>query len=205
MNAKSTRVTIVIILLVLGLVGYYAYLSGRVKDDHRAAAEQISDLDAVLSRDLNANYPPTPKEVMKYYNEITKVLYGGMEDLTEDDVDDLGLKMRGLYDSDLLAINDVGGHLMNLRKEVKEYRDSGRKITNCSVASSSNIEYYSVDGYDFARLLCTYNVNEGGMSTTQKLIFLLRKDSEKRWKIYGWDLEENVDLTGDSEGKGSDA
>ncbi len=206
MKAKTTKVTIIIVLLVLCMVGYYAYLSGRAKDQKRANAEPVSALESVLNRDLTTNYPSTPKEVMKYYNEIIKVLYGGTEEeVTQDDVDALAMKMRGLYAAELLAHNEMGTHLILLRSEVKEYQDKGRKITNCSVASSSNVDYYSVDGYDFARLLCTYNINEGGVSSTQKLIFLLRKDADRRWKIYGWDLEENVDLTGDSEDKGSDA
>ncbi len=206
MRAKTTKVTILIVLLVLSMVGYYAYLSGRVKDQKRSSAEQVSLLDTVLNRDLVNDYPSTPKEVMKYYNDIVKLLYGGTDDeLSQDVVDDLAMKMRGLYDAELLAHNEMGTHLIRLRSEVTEYQEKGRRITNCSVASSSNVDYYSVDGYDFARLLCTYNVNEGGVSSTQKLIFLLRKDADRRWRIYGWDLEENVDLTGDSEDKGSDA
>ena len=206
MKAKTTKVTIIIVLLVLSMVGYYAYLSGRAKDAKRANAEPVSVLETVLKRDLTTDYPSTPKEVMKYYNEIIKIMYGGTdEEVSQDVVDDLAMKMRGLYDAELLANNEMGTHLIRLRSEVKEYQDKGRKITNCSVASSANVDYYSVDGYDFARLLCTYNINEGGVSSTQKLIFLLRKDADRRWKIYGWDLEENVNLTGDSEDKGSDA
>ena len=66
------------------------------------------------------------------------------------------------------------------------------------MASSANVDYYDRDGFHFARLLCTYNISEGGNSYTLRLVYLLRKDpADKRWKIYGWDLLENVDLTGE--------
>ena len=46
--------------------------------------------------------------------------------------------------------------------------------------------------------MCTYNVTENNQSSTLRLIYLLRKDpGDKRWKIFGWDLYENVDLTGE--------
>ena len=59
------------------------------------------------------------------------------------------------------------------------------------------MDFYTRDGYSFARLLCTYNINESGKSQTERIIYLLRKDSDKHWKIYGWDFEANVDLNGD--------
>ena len=86
---------------------------------------------------------------------------------------------------------------ISLKEDVQSYKDAKRKVTNAGVASSTNVDYYTRDGYSFARLLCTYNVNENGTSETQRIVYLLRKDSEKRWKIYGWDFEANVDLNGD--------
>ena len=70
---------IVIILLIL-VIGYYFYLSNR---DVEPKEEDIKLTEAqeLLLRDLDRNYPPTPKEVVKYYFEITKCLYN--EELSE--------------------------------------------------------------------------------------------------------------------------
>ncbi|MCR5802380.1 MAG: hypothetical protein K6G57_08630 [Lachnospiraceae bacterium] len=201
MKQRQVRATAIIIILVLGLVAYYAFLSARAKDNKAEAA--MSAREIVLSRNLNNDYPATPREVMKYYNEITKCMYN--EELTGEEIDELGMKAREVYDDDLLAINETGGYLLRLRNEVKEGNENQRKITLASVASSSSVDYFTDDGYSWARILCTYNINENGTSLPQqRIIYLLRKDSGKRWKIYGWDLEENVhpEAVGTDEGSG---
>ena len=193
MKSGQIRVTITIIILVFGLVGYYSYLAGRAKTAQKDAT--MTAVEQALSRDITTDYPPTPKEVMKYYNEIMKCYYA--DDTSEDDIEALGLKARGLFDQKLLDANEVGSYLISLKEDVQSYKDAKRKVTNAGVASSTNVDYYTRDGYSVARLLCTYNVNENGTSETQRIVYLLRKDSEKRWKIYGWDFEANVDLNGD--------
>ena len=193
LKPRATRITIIIVLLVMAVVGYYAFLSGRAKQQR--ADKNMTAVEAALSRNLDKEYPPTPKEVMKYYNDIIKCYYN--EEVTDEEVESLGLKARGLFDEKLLAANEVGSYLIKLKEDVKGYHDAKRKITNAAVASSTNVDYYERDGYSFARLLCTYNINENGKSDTMKIIYLLRKDSDRHWKIYGWDFEANVDLNGD--------
>lgn len=190
---RATRITIIIFILVLALVGYYAYLSNKSKAER--ATESMTAIETALSRDLSKDYPPTPKEVMKYYNEILKCFYN--EDCTDEDVEALGIKARGLYDEELLAANELGTYLIKLKDDVDKYQEDGRRMTNTAVSSSTNVDYYSRDGYSFARLLCTYNINENGKNETMTVVYLLRKDSEKHWKVYGWDFAQNVDLNGD--------
>lgn len=52
------------------VVGYYAYLSGTHRTEQQEAV--MSEIDTVLSRNLENNYPSTPKEVVKYYNDLMK-------------------------------------------------------------------------------------------------------------------------------------
>lgn len=189
----ATRITIIIAILILAVVAYYAYLSNRSKVSRQQ--ESMTAIEEVLSRNLKNDYPPTPKEVMKYYNDITKCLYN--EECSNDDVDKLGMKIRELYDPDLQAANEIGSYLVNLENEVKARKESKTKLLSSTVAASTNVDYYTRNGYSFARLLCTYNVSDNGKKYTMRMIYLLRKDSDKRWKIYGWDFEENVDLNGD--------
>ncbi len=194
MKSGQIRVTIIIILLVFGMVGYYSFLAGRAKTAQKDAT--MTSVELALSRNLTNDYPPTPKEVMKYYNEIMLCYY--RDDVTDEEIDLLGIRARDLFDPDLQAINETGTYLIRLHQDIAEYRENGRKITNASVANSTNVDYYDRDGFHFARLMCTYNVSENNQSTTLRLIYLLRKDpTDNRWKIFGWDLYENVDLTGE--------
>lgn len=190
---RATRITIIIFLVVLAVVAYYAYLSNRSKE--QKAAKAMTAAEEVLARDLSKSYPPTPKEVVKYYNEFIKCYYN--EKLDDDQIDDLGIKARELYDEKLLAANELGSYLYKLREDIKDYQDNSKRITSTAVASSTDVDYYTRDGYSFARIVCTYNLNTKGTNETMDIVYLLRKDADKKWKIYGWDFAQNVDFNGD--------
>ncbi|MDE6015000.1 MAG: hypothetical protein K2H41_04740 [Acetatifactor sp.] len=189
MNKGATRTTIIISLLIVALVGYYAYLSN--KDRARREESAVTAVEAALSRDLNKDYPPTPKEVIKYYNELLRCLYN--EESSQDEIEALGLKARELYDEELLEANELGGYLIRLQSDVNDYRNNNRRITNFSVASSNNVEMFEQDGYSFAKIMCGYNIMQGGQSHPSDQVYLLRKDADRRWKIYGWEAAENLE------------
>ncbi|MCM1089323.1 MAG: hypothetical protein NC092_00125 [Butyrivibrio sp.] len=189
MKKSTTRVTIIIVILVVAVVGYYAYLANRSRSER--AEEAMSVVQTILSRDLSRDYPPTPKEVIKYYNEIFIAYYN--EECSEEDIEALGLKARELYDDELLAANEVGGYLINLQDEVKAGRKNERRITSPNVASSVNVELFKEDGYEFAKLQCDYTILESGQKYPTTQMYLLRKDADKRWKIYGWEDVKNLE------------
>ncbi len=200
MKSKQVQVTMIIVVLVVAMVGYYAYLSGKARE--RRLDKTMSAVEIVLSRNLTNDYPPTPREVMKYYNEIIKCYYN--EECTQDEIDDLGLRARDLYDQELLDANELGVYLIRLRQDVKDYKTSGRRITSAGVSSSTNVDFFEHKGYSCARILCVYGISEGGVSGQQRIVYLLRKDENKRWKIFGWDLEENVHIGGEEGSETSD-
>lgn len=188
MKKSTLRVTIVFMILIVGVVGYYAYLSGKSRD--AAKETKITEVQIVLSRDLQNNYPPTVKEVIKYYADIQKCLYGGAA--TEEEIEKLGLKARELYDEELLANNDEMVNLLQLKTEVEEFLSEENKITAVSVSSSNNVDTFTEDGYEFARIQCSYSILEKGKSNPTVIVYLLRRDEGRHWKIYGWDLAQNV-------------
>ncbi|MCI8543589.1 MAG: hypothetical protein HFH95_09780 [Lachnospiraceae bacterium] len=188
MKKSTTRMMLFFLVVIVGAVGYFAYLSGRSRDASKEAAMTAAQL--VLSRDLENNYPPTVKEVMKYYVDIQKCLYA--EECAEEEVEQLGMKARALYDDELLAANDVTGHLLQLKAEITSFQEDSRKITAASVASSANVDTFTEDGFEFARIHCTYTVLADGQSNLVDMVYLLRRDENRRWKIYGWDLAQNV-------------
>lgn len=182
MKKTATRTTIIIICLVAALVGYYAYLSNKNKESQDEATMTL--VQSTLSRDLVSDYPATPKEVMKYYHEIMKCFYD--EETTEKEIDQLALKARELYDRDLLAENPESVYLASLRSEISDFKDKKRKISSFSVPGSTSVVTDTIDGYSFARIVCSFNVTEGGFTTRIRTAYLLRRDENKRWKIYGW-------------------
>lgn len=187
MKKVTPKLVIVVVILLIALVGYYAFLANSKKEAKDAAKKEatITVVQQTLGRDLDRDYPGTPKEVIKYYNEIMRCFYN--EECTEGDIEDLGQKARELYDEELLEANEIGPYMIQLREDIKEYKDKKRRITGFIVSSSINVERFEEDGFSFARLMCTYNVMEGEVNHPTKLVYLLREDDEKRWKIYGWE------------------
>lgn len=186
---STTRMVIFVFILIIGVVGYYSFLNGR-RIDIQKEDTQYTPIEAILVRNLETDYPATPKEVIKYYNEIIKVLYN--EEYTEDELIEVVEKIRMLFDSKLIEENDMETHVAGLESEVIAFKDLKRRITNFTVANSINVDYSTVDGDSFARLKSTLFVLQGKSSGKVSQIYLLRKDSNGYWKIYGWDLEKNL-------------
>lgn len=189
MKKTTTRTMIIIFILILAVVGYYAYLSNKNREKREDTSESM--IQSTLGRDLNRDYPSTPKEVIKYYNDILRCFYN--EEGTEEDIEALGIKARELYDEALLDANELGSYLIRLQADVKDYKDNERRITGVNVAASTNVERFEQDGYSFAKIMCGYNITQGGQTYTTNQLYLLRRDSNKRWKIFGWEDVANLE------------
>lgn len=187
-NTSVTKITVLFIFLLVLVVGYYAYLSGTHCTEQQEAV--MSEVDTALSRDLDNDYPATPKEVIKYYNDLMKCFYN--EECTAEELQDLGRKSLQLFDEELQENNDEDTYLIRLQGEVQNYKDNKRKITSVSLAPSTNVDYYSVDGYSFARISCGYTMTENGKKTSTVMVYLLRRDDSRRWKIYGWETADQL-------------
>lgn len=190
-SKNTTKVAIIFLVLIVAVVAYFAYLSNKSRGVEDEAA--MTAVKLVLSRDLENNYPPTVKEVMKYYADIQKCLYS--QECLDEEAEQLGMKARALFDDELLAANDVTNHLLALKSEITSFQEDSRQITAASVASSANVDTFTEDGYEFARIHCVYTVLDGGQSNLVDMVYLLRRDGNRRWKIYGWDLAQNVNPT----------
>ncbi|MBQ7776283.1 MAG: hypothetical protein IJ379_10220 [Lachnospiraceae bacterium] len=197
-STKTSSVIFVIIAFAIVVVaGYYCYLVRRPAEE--TADKELTPVQEILLKDISISYPPTVKEVVKYYNEITKCLYN--EECSQEDLEALIQQERELFDEALLANNDWGSHVITLSGEVLAFKESGRKLTGCAVGASTDVDYFEADGYSFARIPCNYTVMQGAEYTTTMHIFLLRKDAQNHWKIYGWDVADNVNLNATAEEK----
>lgn len=188
---SGTKGMIILILLVAAVVGYYYYLSNKTdaaKEDNVA----ISKVSNVLLRDLKFNYPPTPREVMKYYSEITTCFYN--EEYTDSELEELARKARELYDEQLVSENTWSEYMVDLRTDIEKFRNEGISLNNYNIASSANVDFFKDDGYEWARIYCSYSLKQDKKYQAVNEIFLLRKDENGLWKIFGWDLAENVNV-----------
>lgn len=181
-KAQGTKGLIIAIVLILLVVGYYYYLSHREVD--KTEEVTVSEAQDLLLRDLDRNYPPTPKEVVKYFFDITKCLYN--EKLSETDVEALALKVQDLYDDELVLFNPYEEYFTELKSEIAAFQTSNSRILNYSTSSSVDVFYFEEDEGSFARLYGTYYLQVGKELKSLEEVFVLRKDDDGHWKIYGW-------------------
>lgn len=185
----GVRGTIILVVLIMGIIGYYFYLSNRTE----AREEQdttLTNLQTVLLKDLENDYPPTVKEVIKYFSEITLCLYDGK--VSDNDIEKLAAKEILLFDEDLLENNPWSDYLVDLKKDLEDFKDKELTVTGYTPAGSTSVFYFPQDGREWARIYCTYYIKSGKDNRSVFEVFLLRKDENGRWKIFGWDLAENV-------------
>ena len=183
---KGTKGMVILVFLVLLVLGYYFYLSNRSMPEktEEISVETMTVSQKILSRNLETNYPPSPREVVKYFSEITECYYN--EEHTDEELRDLGLKMREIYDDDLVANQTEEMYLSLLKSDVEEYKQNNRTISSFSPSSSVDVETFTKDGYECAKLYCVYDSNQDGLLYQTTLCFILRKDEDAHYKIYGW-------------------
>ncbi len=181
--------SIVIGVILVGLVaGYYYYLSNVKPRKDDSEEVKITAVQEVLTRNLDNNYPPTPREVVKYFGELTQCLIG--ESYTDEEFGNLALQIQKLYDDELVANKTQQQYLEDLKWDIHNFTEEGVVISSYSPASSVDVEEFQQDGFKWAKLQCSFTLRKGTQIQALTEIFLLRKDDEGHWKIYGWQPEE---------------
>lgn len=194
MKKKQGGVILLVILAVL-LVGAFAVVAYRTPKSSEEI--ELSQKDELLNKNILANYPSTPREVLKLFNRFIVVLYGtDSEELTSEEQQALGVKLRDLYDEELLEANPQDTNLTNLAQELLSFQSNAKVLLQANVCDSNEVEYISIDGVDGALVDVSYFIKANSKKFTRTYQrFLLRKDDAGQWKILGFDKidEENVD------------
>lgn len=182
---KYARIIGISVICIALIVGYYYYLSHKDKKDVETDTK-VGAVAEVLLEDLDKNYPPTPREVVKFYNQILTCFYN--EDYDDDQLEALGEQARKLMDTELLNNNPKEIYLSSLKKEVEEYKEKGQTLADTTVSSSNEIDYKTVDGRECAFVTASYFIKEGNSYNRTYQEYVLRKDGDKNWKIVGYQL-----------------
>ncbi len=184
------RILIVFVVLAIGIVGLFFYISNR-SNVVAEGRQQMSEVQEILARNLETNYPPTPKEVLKFYSEITQAFYG--EEYTDEELEKLALKSRQLFDDELVANQTDEQYLSALKMDIESWKHDKKVISSYSVSSSTDVQEYSYGGREWAQLYCIYSIRMGTNVAPIQEHFIMRKDQRGHWKILGWELVEPGD------------
>lgn len=186
-GVKTLIIGIILLCLVLG---YYYYLSNRNSGIREEEEVEITEIQEALMRNLDTKYPPSAREVLKYFGELAKCLYN--EDWTEEEFRQLAERVQLLYDDELVANQTQEQYLQNLKWDINELKKDEIVISTVTPASSTDVDYFEEDGYSWAKLYLTFTLRQGTALDVEEEIFLLRKDAKGHWKIYGWKSAEDV-------------
>lgn len=187
---KYIKYIVIGVILVALLVGIFLHLS---KKPTSGGEENITltEADKLIAKDLDLNYPKSPRAVVKYYSEILECMVN--DEVEEEDLKKLMEQARKLYDEDLLANNEEDDQWKRMVSELTGYDSADIYISKWEISTSSDVEYAEMDGREWASVHAVYTLKEFDSATYNNTseVYLLRKDSEGKWKIYGWQLDEN--------------
>lgn len=189
-GSRTIKIVIIAVFLAALVLGYYFYLSQKTGKEAAEEVVQITAVQSVLMKDLERNYPPTPKEVLRYYCQITQCFYN--EEYNEEELLELAAKIQELYDDELVANKSQEDYLNDLKTEIADMKQNQYTITGYEVSASTDVEHFVEDGRSCARMYCTFNLKQAGATGTTASMeqFVLRQDEDEHWKILGWELVE---------------
>ncbi|WP_313132732.1 DUF6715 family protein [Anaerocolumna sp.] len=181
-------------MLIFGIaiVAIYFKLSTSTSPIIERSSSNKTELELLLAKDIEKDYPSSPREVIKLYTRIMKSFYN--EDLTDEQVNQLAKQIRYLYDDELLANNSYEDYLLELKVEITEYKNKKRNIMNETIEDSNKVNYYTKDGKECASLTAGYTIKEKDSYTKLYEDFILRKDEQGNWKIIGWKTSDKTGI-----------
>lgn len=180
MKKRNVIRTILALVVIVLIVGAYYYFSVHERASVEDAVE-LTEVQKIITKNLDTNYPATPREVVKYYNRIMKCFYN--ETYTDDELYDLGDQARKLLDEELLENNPRDDYFSALIEDIEDYHERSKTIRSSSVCDSNDVEYQTVDGYECAYVQASYFTNENGSYDRTYQMYVLRKDDDGKWKI----------------------
>ena len=199
MKKKSSTLKIIFVMtiILLTLVLSYLYIQTRTTPLINRKDGNKSELEILLTKDIESGYPNSPRKLVELYSRYAKGMFN--EKPNDKEIETLADKIRLLFDDELLLNNPLDTYLIELKTEITSYRKANRTMMNYVIQSSDGIQYWTKDKVEYAYVIASYTLKENSDYTKIYEKFLIRKDSDGNWKILGWEIAEEVDLTSKAE------
>lgn len=179
---KKVGIVIAALLCVALLCGGFFLLKDR-SSERSEDDVQLTKVQKIITRDLENNYPATPREVVKFYNKIIECYYG--EEYTDKEFDSLLDQAQAVFDQELVDNNPKADYKKAVETEKADYKERSFKIRQSSVCSSSEVQYVTDDktGDKLAYVTASYFTEEKKKFDKTYQMYVLRKDKDGKWKI----------------------
>ena len=180
---KKAKYAIIAFACVCAICAGFYFLSA----SQTANEKELTDIDKVLVKDLEKDYPKTPREVVKFYNRIMEGYYGG--EATDKQIEALVDQMMYLLDEDLLLVNPRDEYYESVVTEIALYKQQKKVLLNTDVADSNEVKYLddvkegTTEKDKLAYIDASYFMREDKQFTNSYQQFVLRQDENGNWKV----------------------
>lgn len=191
---KYTKTIIMIVVMATLGIAYYYYLANRTpSQDATQKAVEDQMLASLTTRDILANYPESPREIIKLYASITMAYY--QTNTTKEQVKVLGKQARLLFDDELKEKQTDEEFQEALLQDVSSYNSMKRYISEFKLEPSNSLKYTTLNGRQYASINLVYYIRQKGQQLQYSYThFVLRRDEERRWKILYWELTSSEEI-----------
>lgn len=188
MKKYGRTVIVIAVLVALGL-GYYYYLANKdTGKDATDIAADTSEVSVLISKDIMANYPESPKDVVNLYARITKAYYD--TSLTDEQIEALGKQARLMFDDELKNTQTDADFYEKLKEDIGNYNSTKTRISSYVIQSAAKTKYSTFKDRQYASIALVYYLRQGDKLIDSPTKFTLRKDDDGHWKILFWELTE---------------
>lgn len=189
MKKYGRTIIVIAVLVILGL-GYYHYLANKDADkDATDIAADTSEVSVLISKDIMANYPESPKDVVDLYARITKAYYD--KELTDEQIEGLGRQARLMFDDELRNTQTDADFFEKLKEDISNYGSTRTRISSYVIQSATKTKYSTFKDRQYASIELVYYIRQGDKLIDSHTKFTLRKDNDGHWKILFWELVES--------------
>lgn len=188
MKKYGRTIIVIAVLVALGL-GYYYYLANKdTGKDATDIAADTSEVSVLISKDIMANYPESPKDVVNLYVRITKAYYD--TSLTNEQIEALGKQARLMFDDELKNTQTDADFYEKLKEDIGNYNSTKTRISSYVIQSAAKTKYSTFKDRQYASIALVYYLRQGDKLIDSPTKFTLRKDDDGHWKILFWELTE---------------
>lgn len=177
---KVVTIVVAVACAALLCVGFYFLKNGSGSGE---AAEDLTEVQQIITKNLETDYPQTPRAVVKLYNRILSAYYG--ESYTDEEFDGLLAQARALFDDDLAEQNTAEEYKASVQASIDDYKERSYRIRQTRVCDTDDVEYKtdSSNGDEVAYVKASYFTEENGAFEKTYQMYVLRKDADGKWKI----------------------
>mgnify|MGYP000209755340 FL=1 len=177
---KKTRIVILAIVIVAAICTAFYIVNNNSKKESAKEAE-LTEIQKITTRNMEKDYPATPREVIKFYNRIVKCYYG--RQYSDDELEQLADQALSMFDDDLLKKNEKESYIESVKSDAAQYEEDNKSISQTDVCDSNDVKYMTDNGDDIAYVTASYFIKTGSSYTKTYQEYVLRKDDDGDWKI----------------------